>query len=128
MPSLLHLLLVGIGGFAGSTLRYTLTHFIVQISTMPHHKILATVVVNMVGSFFIGFVAAEAGVKFDLNFNERLLIFTGIFGGFTTFSSFTLDSYYLFSQNLYLLAALNLIGQPLLGFLMVWLGFRLGRL
>ena len=128
MPSFMHILLVGIGGFAGSTLRFTMSHYINLLSTVPHHKIIATIAVNLVGSFLIGFVGAEAGVKFTLNFNERLLIFTGIFGGFTTFSSYTFDSYYLFSEKLYLLAALNLLGQPLLGFAMVWLGFKLGRM
>ena len=86
----LNCLFVGLGGFVGSVLRY-LVGFIPTgaIAAFP----IKTLVINIVGSFVIGLVCALAS-KLGTAMNPQLLLFlkVGLCGGFTTFSTFALES------------------------------------
>ena len=62
-----------------------------------------------------------------LSVNARVFLFTGLFGGFTTFSSFALDTMSLMKTGEYKLALLNLIASNVLGLLAVFLGLLLGK-
>jgi CrcB protein len=89
---------------------------------------LGTLVVNVVGSFLIGVVAEVTGPDGRLLMASpaRQFIMTGLFGGFTTFSSFSLQTLALARDGEWLAAAANIglsVGLCLLG---VWLGFALG--
>ncbi len=76
--------LVGIGGFIGSSLRYS-----VGLLPFGNSKLnVATLIVNLVGSFLIGFLSAYF-LK-SINQNYQLFIVTGFCGGFTTYSTFSL--------------------------------------
>ena len=86
---LLNCLAVGFGGFLGSVLRYLLSLFSVKEATIFPVK---TFVINILGCAAIGLIAALA--TRNKSFDTRLLLFlkVGICGGFTTFSSFALES------------------------------------
>src|SRR4051812_18579710 len=80
-------LLVGAGGFIGSILRYLLSLSVQQWANSVGFP-YATLIVNLLGCFLIGFLSeiAEAGGAFTAE--TRVFIFVGLLGGFTTFSSF----------------------------------------
>ncbi len=81
-------LFVGIGGFIGSVCRY----LIGLIPLSPSNGFpVKTLVINVVGAFAIGLIAAAAAKNADLSPRVVLLLKTGICGGFTTFSTFALE-------------------------------------
>ena len=82
-------LAVGLGGFAGSVLRY----LIGLVPLRPQSGFPAkTFLINILGSFAIGLIAAAAAKNKNLNPNLILFLKVGICGGFTTFSSFALET------------------------------------
>ncbi len=91
-----HLLLVGVGGFFGSIARYLTSRFADQrlASLLPY----GTLVVNVTGSFILGLVIGWLVGKADAG-NLRVLLATGFCGGFTTFSTFALENYSLFTRK-----------------------------
>lgn len=116
------LLLVALGGAIGSALRYLTALLLARHYTgsIP----LATLVVNLVGCFLIGLLI---GLCSDTS-HLRLLFITGFCGGFTTFSTFTAESYSMFREGSYGLALLYIAGSVLIGLLALWLGLSLSRL
>ena len=115
-------LLVALGGALGSALRYLTALLLARHYTgsIP----LATLVVNLVGCFLIGLLI---GLCSDTS-HLRLLFITGFCGGFTTFSTFTAESYSMFREGAYGLALLYIAGSVLIGLLALWLGLSLSRL
>ncbi len=111
-------LAVMLGGALGTGFRMALVTFVGTRfgATFP----LGTLVVNVVGSAIIGFVAAltEGGAA-PL---ARQFVIVGVLGGFTTFSSFSLQTLNLFQDGQWLHAALNVAGSVLLCLVAVWLG------
>ncbi len=106
------LLIVALGGALGSVLRYS-TGFWVQ-------QPWATLSVNLAGSFLIGLGALHlASGESPL---LRLFLITGILGGFTTFSAFSLDSLTLLQLGQWSRAALYIFGNILGGLLFCALG------
>jgi CrcB protein len=85
-----------------------------------------TLLVNMVGSFIIGLLwgVFETG---NLSTNVRNFIFIGVLGGFTTFSTFALESLNLFRDGEMKLALSNLLVSNILGVTLVFVGFLLAR-
>lgn len=113
------LLLIGSGGFAGSILRYV-------ISMLVHNKFLSsfpygTLSVNIIGSFLIGVVYAlvERG---NLSPEVRIFLATGLLGGFTTFSAFSLDALNLLQEGLWLEGSAYIIISVMLGIAFAFLG------
>jgi len=119
--SLTRILLVGIGGFIGSILRYVVSGY-AQDWTHNTQFPFGTVVVNIVGCFVIGALSqlAEAHGIFDAE--ARAFVVVGILGGFTTFSTFSNESISLFrdGENVYALANVGI--QVILGLGAVILG------
>jgi fluoride exporter len=86
-----------------------------------------TAAVNMLGSLAIGVLAgALAAGRLSMSAPLRAFVFVGILGGFTTFSSFMLDSFVLVEAGDAGKAAFNLVGQLLLGMLLTYAGYQLG--
>ncbi|MGX9967065.1 fluoride efflux transporter FluC [Roseomonas sp. F4] len=98
MPSFTSFLLVALGGALGSVLRYGVSHLAVMQfgAGFPW----GTLAVNILGSAGIG-IAAALGVQGE----ARLLLVTGVLGGFTTFSAFSLETGLLFERDPWLAAA-----------------------
>jgi fluoride exporter len=85
------------------------------------HAFLGTMFVNVTGSFLIGFVAALGPIKLW----EQLLMI-GVLGGYTTFSSFSLQTLELMHQGRWSVAFTNVFGSVILCLVAVWLGHAAG--
>ena len=118
-------LAVGAGGALGAMARHGLNHVIHQralASTFPY----GIFVINVAGSFAIGVVAGLlAGNRLHLSHAARTFVIAGFLGGFTTFSSFSLDTLALVRDGHPGQAFLNAAGQVVLSLAAVWAGYRL---
>lgn len=119
------ILMVGIGGFAGSILRYLVSRFF-TISSQTVFP-LGTFTVNLLGSFLIGIIIAFS-LSESISHQMRLLLATGFCGGFTTFSSFSYEFFSLLQNGHTGYAFLYASASFLLGLIFVWLGFSLIKL
>jgi CrcB protein len=121
-------LLVAAGGAIGSVARHGLNHLVHQralASTFP----LGIFLVNVAGSAAIGLVAGlVASSRLHLSYQARTFLIVGLLGGFTTFSSFSLDTLALVRDGHSVQAFWNVAGQVGLSLLGVWVGFRLASL
>ena len=115
------LLLVGIGGFAGSVLRYVVSGYVQQFTQSPGFS-YGTLVVNLVGCLIIGILSQLAESYGLLTAETRALLITGFLGGFTTFSTFSNETLNLFRDSENLPALLNIGAHIFLGLGAVWLG------
>lgn len=118
------LLLVGLGGFLGSVARYLLSSLVTQWSGAPRFP-AATLVVNLVGCLAIGALSGVATRTALLTAPLRLFLFTGVLGGFTTFSAFGYETFLLGKDSFNALALMNIAAQIVLGVGAVWLGHTL---
>jgi CrcB protein len=85
-----------------------------------------TLVVNLAGSFFIG-LAWGLLENTHVSSNFRSFLFIGIFGGFTTFSSYSLETLNLLRDGEIKMGLINIFGSNVLGLLLVFLGFILSK-
>lgn len=122
-----NILLVGVGGFLGSALRYLVGGYVQQFSKSVNFP-YGTLAVNLVGCFLIGFLAQLAESRGAFTNEARLFVFIGILGGFTTFSSFGNETLNLMRDNQMLSAFANIGANVMLGLLAVWLGRALSYL
>ncbi len=111
--------LIGIGSFIGGVLRYLMSLTIQSkvLSTFP----FGTLTVNILGSFIIGIIFGLSE-KFNLAPEWRLFLATGICGGFTTFSSFSLETMTMLQEGQYLYGGSYITFSILFGLLAVFLG------
>ena len=79
--------LVGLGGCIGAIARYLVNRLLMPIATSAAFP-LGTLAVNIIGCFVIGALARVGESRINLSPQARLLLITGILGGFTTFSAF----------------------------------------
>ncbi|WAJ31442.1 fluoride efflux transporter CrcB [Jiella sp. R10] len=86
-----------------------------------------TLFVNLLGSFLMGIVVEVVARRFDASNELRLLLGTGVLGGFTTFSSFTLDAAMLAERGELALAFFYVAGSVLLGLAALFAGLALAR-
>jgi CrcB protein len=118
---LTNILLVGLGGFIGSVLRYLLGGY-VQQSTRSIDFPFGTLAVNLIGCFVIGFLGQLAEGRGMFTSGSRTFVFIGILGGFTTFSSFGNETLNLARDGQMLNALANVGSNVVLGLFAVWLG------
>ena len=119
-------LIIGLGGFLGAIARYLVGGFVAERfgSIFP----FGTLLINLTGSFVLGFFLAAATDRFWMNGALRLFFAIGFLGAYTTFSTFTFESMALIQQRSYLLAFVNVGASALLGLLATYAGIVLGRL
>ncbi|MSR64439.1 MAG: fluoride efflux transporter CrcB [Verrucomicrobiae bacterium] len=131
---MIKLFLIAIGGGLGSLARYGLNGFISEHQTkhfpLPALFPVGTMIVNVTGCFVIGVIAAlsdpplgRGGIKPEW----RDFMMVGICGGYTTFSSFGLQTLNLAHDGEWLWAGANVIGSNALCLLGVYLGWVCGR-
>lgn len=120
------ILLVGFGGFAGSVSRYLASSSVQKLFLLSFP--FGTLFVNVVGSLIIGFLFGLGERGNILSPEARLFFATGFCGGFTTFSTFSLESLSLLRDGQWLFFLLYAVGSVLLGLLFVFMGFWLSRL
>ena len=121
----MRLVLVLAGGALGSVGRYLVTVWMADRlgAVFPW----GTLTVNVVGSFLIGLIATLADEFGGIGPQARLFLVVGVLGGFTTFSSFSLESLRLIEQHEPSRAVMNVVGSIALGFAGALLGVAAGR-
>ncbi len=120
-------LFVGTGGFMGAVLRYWLSGFIQQLSNSNLFPI-GTLGVNFLGCLVIGFLSELAEEHGLFTGEARALVFVGVLGGFTTFSTFSNETMNLLREGQNSLAFGNIASHLILGIGAVWLGRTLAYL
>jgi fluoride exporter len=119
---------VAIGGALGSMARFGIGGFVSEKSggTFPW----GTLVVNITGSFVIGFLGAVTAPEGKMTPQSRTLatqlLITGVCGGYTTFSSFSLQTLNLLRDREWFYAGGNVLLSVILCMIAVWLGYVVG--
>jgi len=119
------ILLVALGAGLGGVSRYLIQGWILE-RTGP--SILALFVINVSGAFALGLVTTLAVERNLINPDIRLLLTTGFLGGYTTFSSWMLESFQLLDAGNLVRATVNLVGSAVIGLMAVYLGIVAGRI
>ncbi|MEO6035534.1 MAG: fluoride efflux transporter CrcB [Verrucomicrobiota bacterium] len=121
-------LCISLGGALGSMARFWISMFVDE--RVQGNFPWGTFLVNVIGSFVIGALAAVADQpgRFSLSPAMRQLLMVGICGGFTTFSSFSIQTLELMRGGQLLHAAANVVGSVLLCLLAVWGGHQFGQI
>lgn len=119
------LLYIAIGGATGSLLRYALQGWVqrLTVSTFP----MGTLTVNVLGCFVLGFLGGYFAGPQLVREEVRIGVTVGLLGGFTTFSTFGLESFLLANEGELRFAFLNIVLSCTCGYLAVWLGYRLAE-
>lgn len=120
------ILAVALGGAVGSVLRLLTGQW--MVAQFPRHFYLGTFTVNILGCLLIGLLSALFLVRSDWPIELRSGLVVGVLGGFTTFSSFSLELFKLFETGRVNEALAYLLCSILGGVLAVWAGFALARL
>jgi fluoride exporter len=118
--------LVGIGGFLGAIARFWLGGYI--SNRMGTRFPYGTFVINITGSFLIGFIITILAERTYLNPTWRYVIPIGFIGAYTTFSTFEYEIFRSVQDGDFLIAGLNIGLSVILGFVAVWLGAIAGKL
>ncbi|HWY61098.1 MAG TPA: fluoride efflux transporter CrcB [Rhizomicrobium sp.] len=116
---------VAAGGAIGSVARYILSGLI-QSAAWGGFP-FGIFIVNISGGFIMGVLAEAMALKFNVSLEMRAFLTTGILGGYTTFSTFSLDSALLIERHAYGQAALYIAGSALLSIIALFAGLWLVR-
>jgi len=114
---------VAIGGALGSVLRYGTTMAFQRLTR--NELSLATLAVNLLGSFLIGWLAYLIIGRGVISVQTRLIVVVGVLGGFTTFSTFSLETLRLVQEGGWFPAAANIVVSVGGGLLAAWAGFTI---
>lgn len=120
-----HILLVGAGGALGSVLRYLIGLWMLQRAGPAFPW--GTLFVNVTGSFLIGFLAEFIMHKMGASPEMRVFLITGVLGGYTTFSAFSLDAIALLEHGQTMNGLAYIVASVGLSILAVFAGLALMR-
>jgi CrcB protein len=118
------ILLVALGGAIGSVARFKLSGWVLQHATNWRFP-LGTFAVNVIGCFIAGLLAGMAVKQDVFTPDARIFLFTGLLGGFTTFSAFGLETLLLFKRGEAGVAIANAVVSVAVGLIVAWLGYGL---
>src|ERR1700743_1053219 len=113
---------VALGGAIGSVLRYMVSTIQSPVVAFPY----AIFIVNVTGGLLMGIVTALLALKFNVSSEVRAFLTTGILGGYTTFSTFSLESAMLIERHDYVTASVYVVGAAILSIVALFCGFWLG--
>jgi fluoride exporter len=117
-------ILVGLGGAIGSIARFKLSGLLLAY-TLNWRFPLPTFVVNIAGCLIIGVLAGLATKEQFFTADLRVLFFTGLVSGFTTFSAFGLETFMLIRRGELSIALAYVVFSIVIGLMLIWLGFML---
>ncbi len=117
------ILFVGIGGFIGAITRYVVLTWTLPL--LGARTFLGVMLINVSGSFLLGMLVGWFAHVVDFPTNVRLLLATGFFGAYTTFSTYAVESIELLRAGQWDDFILNIVGQNLFSLLAALLGFWL---
>lgn len=120
------LLFVAIGGSIGASLRY-LFYIVTKNFLFPNYLFINTLLVNIIGSFFLGYIIMLLGNKNLSQDFIKYFFIIGILGSFTTFSTFSLENVELLINRKFLLAFIYMFLTLLLCLLFTFLGLNLNK-
>ncbi len=123
---MIKILMVGIGGFAGSVCRYLISDLSHKLFNNPFFP-YGTLTVNVVGCLSIGLLVGLSETRQMFTPEIRALLLIGFLGGFTTFSTLGYEIFSVARDGQFLSAAANLILHLILGLGAVWLGFSISK-
>ena len=125
---LVNYLWIALGGAIGTAGRYFVSGFVAQLvgETFPW----GTILINISGSFVIGFFGTLTGPdgRYFVGSTARQFVMTGICGGYTTFSSFSLQTQNLMNDGEWLYAGANVVVSVVMCLVAVWVGVALASL
>ena len=124
MDELRQLLLVAAGGAIGSVARWRVSGWVLH-QAVDWRFPIGTFVVNVLGCLIVGVLAGLAIKEDFFSTDQRLLLFTGVMGGFTTVSAFGLETFYLLRRGEYLIAGSNMVLSMVVGMAALWVGYQL---
>lgn len=119
------MLAIAIGGALGSVLRYELSKLLQNKAGLDFP--LGTFVVNLLACLLIGFFSSYLVEKINVSSSMRAFFITGFLGGFSAFSTFSYESYYLLVNGELLKFLFYILGSVCGGIFMTLLGYNLGR-
>jgi CrcB protein len=122
----MNILIVFLGGGFGSVCRYLFGVGVVRIAG-PTYGPVGTFTINVIGSFLMGVLIGVLARNTGVSDRWRLLLGVGVLGGFTTFSSFSLEAVMTIERKAYGLAAAYIVGSVVLGVLGLILGLTIVR-
>jgi fluoride exporter len=122
---MLKLILIFVGSGLGGILRYAVQGWVQRLVDVSFP--LGTLAVNVAGCFIIGVLAAAFSGPILIREEYRIGLTVGIIGGFTTFSTFGLETFNLANEGQLRLALANVVASCLLGFVAVLIGYRIAE-
>lgn len=122
---MLNVLMVALGGAIGAVARYGVTMGAAKLAGVGFPA--GTLFVNVTGSFLIGLGLELIARRFGASEPLRLLLLTGLLGGYTTFSAFSLDALALYERGAWVPAVVYVLSSVLLSLAAVLAGLLLGR-
>lgn len=116
---------IALGGAVGSLLRFWVSTGVYGLlgRGFPY----GTLAVNLIGSFLMGLLFALLTERMAASPEARALLLIGFLGGFTTFSSFSIETFNLIEQAEYLKAVTNAVLSVVVCLFLTWLGLLIGR-
>ncbi len=122
-----HLFAVALGGAFGAAMRFLISTGVYQ--WLGRGFPYGTLAVNLIGSLLIGLMTVALPLqRVALTMEYRSAILVGLFGSLTTFSTFSLDNFYLLEQGQFIKAGINMMANVVICLLAVWLGLSLGKI
>jgi fluoride exporter len=118
-------LVVGAGAAIGGMARYWLSHFVQKYfaTAFPY----GTMTINIVGSFALGFFMYYLSARKMISSEMQLFLTVGFCGGFTTFSTFSLETVNLLRDSEFLLGGINIVGSVVLCLLGTYLAYVISK-
>ncbi|QQM32490.1 fluoride efflux transporter CrcB [Martelella lutilitoris] len=127
MPQIVsHALIAAIGGGLGAACRYLVG--VLAIRVIGHGFPWGTFIVNVLGSLLIGLLVEAVARLLNQSAEMRMFLVTGFLGGFTTFSSFSLDAMNMIERGDYMPALVYVGASVALGLAAVFAGLAIGRM